>query len=88
MEILLTPLRRIDVLLITIALGGVMSHSNANFTNAQLSSIFDASPSLNVPVVSIPLPDGNGATTIRTATLPPWPQIANGPPEGWLGETG
>ena len=56
-----------------------MPYSNVNITNSQTASGFVAYPSLSLPVVPVPLPDGNGATTIRTATLPPWPQITRGP---------
>ncbi|TRX94651.1 hypothetical protein FHL15_004423 [Xylaria flabelliformis] len=35
-------------------------------------------PSVNVPPVVIPLPNGNGETTSRTIPLPPWPRIDGG----------
>ncbi|KAI0803652.1 hypothetical protein GGR55DRAFT_662539 [Xylaria sp. FL0064] len=36
-------------------------------------------PSVTIPPIGVPLPDGNGGTTTRTVTLPPWPQVNVGP---------
>lgn len=71
----------INVPPVTISSGGGLQYSNVNVTG-QSTSGFMASPSVNLPPVLVPLPDGNGSTTERTATLPPWPQITQGPPDG------
>ncbi|KAL2788774.1 pectate lyase superfamily protein-domain-containing protein [Aspergillus keveii] len=36
-------------------------------------------PSVDVPPVVLTLPDGEGHSTARTVSLPPWPQIDGGP---------
>ncbi|KAK3370414.1 hypothetical protein B0H63DRAFT_528137 [Podospora didyma] len=59
-----------------------MPYSNVNITDSQTSGGFVAPPSVSIPVVSVTLPDGNGGTTVRPASLPPRPEISNWPLDG------
>ncbi|KAH7369719.1 pectate lyase superfamily protein-domain-containing protein [Rhexocercosporidium sp. MPI-PUGE-AT-0058] len=54
-----------------------MSYSNYNITRG--ASSFVISESVDIPDVTITLPDGSGGTTSRVIPLPPWPQILGGP---------
>ncbi|KAI3317157.1 pectin lyase fold/virulence factor [Xylariaceae sp. AK1471] len=40
-------------------------------------------PSVDIPPVVVTLPDGEGSSTTRVITLPPWPQIEGGPSIGF-----
>ncbi|KAF9872609.1 putative glucan 1, 3-beta-glucosidase [Colletotrichum karsti] len=60
-----------------------MPYSNVNITQGQTSSALTVHPSLSIPPVPVPLPDGEGGTTTRTLQLPPWPDMTSGPPESW-----
>jgi hypothetical protein len=70
---------------VTIPAGSGLPYSNVNVTGQQTASSFDAFPSVSIPPVVVSLPDGSGGTTARTATLPPWPQITQGPVGGTSG---
>ncbi|KAI0537760.1 pectate lyase superfamily protein-domain-containing protein [Xylaria digitata] len=59
-----------------ITVGGI-PYSNYNITSGQFT--IDVSPSVDLPPVTIPLPDGDGGTTSRAVPLPPWPLINGGP---------
>lgn len=65
----------------------VMSYSNINVTSGQTPGSVVVQPSVNLPPVGVPLPDGSGGTTTRSVLLPPWPAITNGPPVGWTNPT-
>ena len=52
-------------------------YSNYNITSGQVT--INVSPSLDVPPLTIDLPDGHGGTSTRTVLLPPWPLINEGP---------
>ncbi|KAK0123765.1 hypothetical protein ONS95_008770 [Cadophora gregata] len=54
-----------------------MSYSNYNITSG--ASSFVISESVDIPPITIGLPDGSGGTTSRVIPLPPWPQILGGP---------
>ncbi|PGH19017.1 hypothetical protein AJ79_00051 [Helicocarpus griseus UAMH5409] len=59
-----------------------MPYSNINITKGQESSTLTVLPSVDIPPIGIPLPDGEGGTTTRTLTLPPWPAVTKRPPSG------
>ncbi|KAI1773231.1 pectin lyase-like protein [Hypoxylon cercidicola] len=59
-----------------VTIGG-LPYSNYNITSGQ--STINVSPSVNIPAITIGLPDGSGSTTSRVIPLPPWPQIDEGP---------
>lgn len=67
---------------ITIPPGGGLPYSNVNITQGQTTGGFVASPSVDIPPIGIPLPDGQGGTTTRQVTPPPWPKVTLGPPGG------
>ncbi|KAI1771426.1 pectin lyase-like protein [Hypoxylon cercidicola] len=69
----------IDIPPITI---GGLPYSNYNISQGQTSDTIFLVPSVDIPPIGIPMPDGEGGTTIRTVTLPPWPAVTRGPPEG------
>lgn len=70
----------ITVPAVTISAGDSLPYSNVHITDhKQTTSGFVAVPSVSLPPVTVPLPDGNGGTTMRTATLAPWPQVTLGP---------
>lgn len=69
----------IDIPPVTI---GGLPYSNYNISQGQTSDTIYLEPSVDIPPIGIPLPDGNGGTTTRTVTLPPWPAVTRGPPEG------
>ncbi|KAH7311222.1 pectate lyase superfamily protein-domain-containing protein [Stachybotrys elegans] len=52
--------------------------SNVNVSASGLMPI-TIDPSVDVPPVVVTLPDGDGSSTRRTISLPPWPQIEGGP---------
>ncbi|OIW23586.1 pectin lyase-like protein, partial [Coniochaeta ligniaria NRRL 30616] len=58
-------------------------YSNINITSGQTPGSVVVLPSVDLPPIGIPLPDGTGGTTTRNVSLPPWPAITNGPPDGW-----
>ncbi|RYP43880.1 hypothetical protein DL768_009601 [Monosporascus sp. mg162] len=60
--------------------------SNVNLTfgpGGTTAQSFVPVPSLSIPPIALTLPDGEGGSTARNVTLPPWPAISNGPPEQW-----
>lgn len=61
----------------SIVVSGI-GYSNINITSAGTTDV-TLSPSINIPPLGIPLPNGSGGTTTRTITLPPWPQVNFGP---------
>ncbi|XXG95201.1 hypothetical protein Hte_001461 [Hypoxylon texense] len=69
----------IDIPRVTI---GGLPYSNYNISSGQTSDTIYLVPSVDIPPIGIPLPDGDGGTTTRTVTLPPWPAVTRGPPEG------
>ncbi|KAI2606280.1 pectin lyase fold/virulence factor [Hypoxylon fragiforme] len=71
---------------VTIAIPDIVTdgipYSNVNVSSTGPTTI-TIYPSVNIPPIGIPLPDGSGSTTIRTVTLPPWPKVNNGPSMGF-----
>ncbi|KAL0929845.1 Killer toxin subunits alpha/beta 6 [Colletotrichum truncatum] len=65
-----------------------MSYSNVNITNGQKSTQLLLTPSIKIGPVSIKVPDGEGGTTVRTLTLPPWPAVTGGPAQSGPSKTG
>ncbi|EGC45360.1 exo-beta-1,3-glucanase [Histoplasma capsulatum var. duboisii H88] len=59
-----------------------MPYSNINITEGQTSTPLTVLPSVDIPPIPVPIPDGEGKTT-RNITVPPWPAITRGPPESW-----
>lgn len=59
-----------------------MPYYNLNVTSTATSGGFLAEPSVSIPPVGVPLPDGKGGTTTRNLTLPPWPKVSQGPADG------
>jgi hypothetical protein len=55
-----------------------IGHSNVNVTSSGAVPI-TVFPSVDLDPVVVTLPDGQGSSTERTITLPPWPQIEGGP---------
>ncbi|ODH53683.1 hypothetical protein GX48_00101 [Paracoccidioides brasiliensis] len=55
-------------------------YSNINITEGQAKSTLTVLPSVDIPPIPVPLPDGEGKTTTRNVTVPPWPDITRGPP--------
>lgn len=55
-----------------------MPFSNVNITSSGPTSI-KIYPSVDVPPVTIIVPDGQGSSTPRVVSLPPWPSINQGP---------
>ncbi|OAL54205.1 pectin lyase fold/virulence factor [Pyrenochaeta sp. DS3sAY3a] len=68
--------------IITIAIPPIvvtgMPFSNIKITSSGPTSIV-IYPSVDVPRVTIPVPDGKGSTTSRVVSLPPWPSLNQGP---------
>ncbi|KAM0254537.1 hypothetical protein ACHAQJ_006697 [Trichoderma viride] len=54
-----------------------ISYSNINITKGQDSTELSVQPSVRVPPIPFGIPDGEGKTTTRTLTLPPWPAITS-----------
>ncbi|KAK7957344.1 glycan 1-3-beta-glucosidase precursor [Apiospora aurea] len=77
--IITTTVVTIDIPLLTI--GGV-PYYNLNVTSTATGGGFVPEPSVSIPPVGVPLPDGKGGTTTRNLTLPPWPKVSQGPPDG------
>ncbi|KAK8050893.1 hypothetical protein PG993_002278 [Apiospora rasikravindrae] len=77
--IITTTVVTIDIPLLTI---GAMPYYNLNVTSTATGGGFVAEPSVDIPPVGVPLPDGKGGTTTRSLTLPPWPKVSQGPPDG------
>ncbi|KAJ4307656.1 hypothetical protein N0V84_012581, partial [Fusarium piperis] len=48
-------------------------YSNVNVTQGQKNTDLVLRPSIKVPPIPVRVPDGEGGTTIRTLTLPPYP---------------
>lgn len=55
-----------------------MPFSNVNITSNGPTSIV-IYPSVDIPAVTIPVPNGQGSTTSRVVSLPPWPSVNQGP---------
>ncbi|KAK8059107.1 glucan 1-3-beta-glucosidase [Apiospora saccharicola] len=77
--IITTTIVTIDIPLLTI---GAMPFYNLNVTSTATAGGFLAEPSVDIPPVGVPLPNGKGGTTTRSLTLPPWPKVSEGPPDG------
>ncbi|EER43715.1 exo-beta-1,3-glucanase [Histoplasma capsulatum H143] len=60
-----------------------MPYSNINMTGGKTSATLTVLPSVDIPPIPVPMPDGEGKTTTRNITVPPWPDITKGPPESW-----
>ncbi|KDN67309.1 putative 1,3-beta glucanase [Colletotrichum sublineola] len=67
-----------------ITIGGI-PYYNVNVTSGQITDTIVLTPSVDIPPIGVPVSDGEGGTTTRTLTLPPWPAVSNGPPDapGW-----
>ncbi len=66
-----------------------MGYSNVNVSSAQVTGYgFVPSPSVSVPPVTIAVTGPDGKSTSRTLSLPPWPEITEGPPVGWSSHGG
>lgn len=52
--------------------------SNVNITSSGETPV-TIYPSVDVPPVTLPVPDGEGSSTSRTIELPPWPLVNQGP---------
>jgi hypothetical protein len=50
-----------------------MMYSNVNVTQGQKLTDLVVQPSVKLPNIPVRVPDGEGSTTTRTLTLPPWP---------------
>jgi hypothetical protein len=50
-----------------------MMYSNVNITQGQKPTDLVVRPSIKLPHIPVQVPDGEGGTTTRTLTLPPWP---------------
>jgi GH18 family chitinase len=50
-----------------------MMYSNINVTQGQKLTDLVVQPSVKLPNIPVRVPDGEGSTTTRTLTLPPWP---------------
>ncbi|KAI0150178.1 glycoside hydrolase family 55 protein [Xylariaceae sp. FL1272] len=61
----------------------VIPFYNYNVTDTPSGGTLTAYPSVPIPPVSIPLPDGITGTTTRTVQLPPWPAVTNDLQEEW-----
>ncbi|KAJ2975980.1 hypothetical protein NUW58_g8207 [Xylaria curta] len=79
MTAFVTTITTITIHIPTIVTDGI-PYSNVNVTGSRTDGGFIASPSVSIPLIGVPLPDGNGGTTTRTMQLPPWPAVTNGPP--------
>jgi hypothetical protein len=55
-----------------------MPFSNVNVTSSGPTSII-IYPSVDIPPVTLPVPNGQGGTTPRVVLLPPWPLVNQGP---------
>ena len=55
-----------------------MPFSNFNVTSRGPTSIV-IYPSVDVPPITLPVPNGQGSTTSRVVSLPPWPLVNQGP---------
>ncbi|KAF5002926.1 hypothetical protein FDECE_10481 [Fusarium decemcellulare] len=53
-----------------------MMYSNVNVTQDQKPTQLVVKPSIKLPHIPVQVPDGEGGTTTRTLTLPPWPFAA------------
>ncbi|OAX83696.1 hypothetical protein ACJ72_01943 [Emergomyces africanus] len=58
-------------------------YSNINITEGQTSTPLTVLPSVDIPPIPVQISDGEGKTTTRNITVPPWPAITRGPPESW-----
>lgn len=66
-----------------------MGYSNVNVTSGQATGHgFVPTPSINVPPTTIVVTGPDGKTTRRTLSLPPWPEITEGPPASWSSHGG
>ncbi|KAI1812912.1 pectin lyase fold/virulence factor [Poronia punctata] len=79
--VFLTTTTTITLSVPTISTDGI-PYSNVNITSSGEQAI-TVVPSVDIPPVVVTLPDGQGSSTTRTITLPPWPQIVGGEPIGF-----
>lgn len=75
--VFVTTTTTVTISIPNIVTGGI-PYSNFNMT-ATGSTGITLTPSIDIPPLGIPLPDGSGGTTTRTVILPPWPQVNIGP---------
>ena len=75
--VFVTTITTVTISIPTIVTGGI-PYSNVNVSSTGPTPI-TIIPSVNIPPIGVPLPDGSGGTTTRTVTLPPWPQVNGGP---------
>jgi hypothetical protein len=77
---------------ITISLPAIttdeLSYSNVNISRHQNTSSLWVGVSVPIDPYTVTLDDGEGGTTSRVLTLPPWPAITNGPPSAGGGAGG
>lgn len=78
-SVFVTSTTTVTLLIPSIVTNGI-AYSNVNVSTAGPTPL-TAYPSISLPPIGVPLPDGNGGTTTRTVTLPPWPEVVFGPPE-------
>ncbi|CAM1508809.1 Fc.00g025480.m01.CDS01 [Cosmosporella sp. VM-42] len=52
-----------------------MTYSNVKVTKGQPTRKLTVNPSITIKPIPVKVPDGNGKTTTRTITPPPWPAI-------------
>ncbi|TRX89679.1 hypothetical protein FHL15_009429 [Xylaria flabelliformis] len=75
--IFVTSTTTVTISIPPITLGG-LPFSNVNITSNGPIPI-TIYPSVDVPPVTLELPDGSGSTTSRVVSLPPWPLVDQGP---------
>ena len=64
-----------------------LPQSDVPVTDGQ-SGGFDPLPSVPILPSTVKVTNGNGRTTDRIITFPPWPQVTNGPPDKWPSQAG
>lgn len=75
--VFITSTTTVTIAIPHIVTGGI-PYSNYNITSngPQPITIY---PSVNLPPIGVPLPNGSGGITTRNVTLPPWPEVNGGP---------
>jgi hypothetical protein len=63
-----------------------LSYSNVNISRNQDTSSLWVEVSIPIDPVTVSLDDGEGGTTTRVLTLPPWPAVTKGPSSGGGGD--
>ncbi|KAI1424015.1 pectin lyase fold/virulence factor [Xylaria sp. FL1777] len=77
LTIFMTSTTVVTISIPPITLGG-LPFSNVNITSNGPTPV-TIYPSVDVPPVTLELPDGSGSTTSRVVSLPPWPLVDQGP---------